>query len=180
MCSAPSASSSKWRKPPSYKAPGATAGDSGSHYYSQIVDFYPPLRRGRIRLSSTSSAWSTSSATTAVHRWEGLFERSLFVQIIEAAHTEGFEEQWCGAPVLSRCGPSSAVRATSFRLRKVWRVAVLSMPRISLISEMLTGCFMGDDGHHFDGLLRDGPGCPLRDRSLGSPANCGFDSSLMP
>jgi hypothetical protein len=35
-----------------------------------------------------------------VHRGERLFERSLFVQIIETAQSEGFEEEWCGAPIL--------------------------------------------------------------------------------
>jgi hypothetical protein len=43
--------------------------------------------------------------------------------------------------ILSRRGPRRGERAISFRFRSVWTVPALSMPRIALMSPVVTGCF---------------------------------------
>src|ERR1035437_7358849 len=67
----------------------------------QIGGFLPSLGRGRVRLGFALLSlldFIILIGYAAVHRRKGLFERSLPVQILEAAQTEGFEEEWRGAP----------------------------------------------------------------------------------
>src|ERR1035437_9008813 len=117
----PSRSPSRCRKPPLCEAPGATAGDSGNPQHLPNRRFLPSLRRGRIRLRLNLLSLVDVVRDTAVHRWEGLLKSPVLVQIIEAAYTEGFEEQWCGAPVLLAVRSELRRARHSLRFRYGWR-----------------------------------------------------------
>ena len=77
----------------SWEPLGATVDNSGNPQHLRNSRFLPSLRRGRIRLRLYLLSLVDVVRDTAVHRRKGLFERSLFVQIIEAAHTEGPDKQ---------------------------------------------------------------------------------------